>query len=268
MVAFFTLTYCLTWAYWIPLAMAGIRVAPGSNATHFPGLLGPALAALIVTALTRGEAGVVALARRLVEISRPTWKFAAYSLSPVMFLLLALASAHVSGTALPRWSDFAVYSGVPPLGAVPVLLLVLLFNGFGEETGWRGFALEPLQQRYGPLGGTFVLALLWAGWHIPAFFIVETYRNMTLPMIIGGFLLGICAGALVLSRIAERTNGSILGAALWHAGYNMTSATAASRGLVAAVTTTCVIAWAIALLVAEVRGRWTQRSVLAARRAA
>jgi len=76
---------------------------------------------------------------------------------------------------------------------------------------------------------------------------------MTLPMIIGGFGLGICAGALVLSRIAQRTNGSILAAAVWHAAYNMTSATAASRGIIAAVTTTAVIVWAVMLLVGAVR---------------
>jgi hypothetical protein len=44
----------------------------------------------------------------------------------------------------------------------------------------------------------------------PTFFIVETYRTMTVPMIIGGFGLGICAGAIVLSRIAQRTDGSVL----------------------------------------------------------
>ena len=74
-----------------------------------------------------------------------------------------------------------------------------------------------------------------------------------MPMIIGGFALGICAGALVLSRIAQRTCGSILAAALWHAGYNMTSATAASRGVVAAVTTTAVMVWAVVLLVGAAR---------------
>ena len=78
---------------------------------------------------------------------------------------------------------------------------------------------------------------------------------MTVPMIIGGFGLGICAGALVLSRIAQRTHGSILAAALWHASYNMTSATAASRGMVAAVTTTCVMVWAVVLLIRETRRR-------------
>ncbi len=106
-----------------------------------------------------------------------------------------------------------------------------------------------------------ILAALWAGWHTPTFFVVETYRNMTVPMIIGGFGLGICAGAIVLSRIAQRTNGSILAAALWHAVYNMTSATAASRGVIAAVTTTCVMVWATILVIGEVR-RGTHPSTL------
>jgi len=155
--------------------------------------------------------------------------FSLYSLSPLIFLVLAVALAKVTDAGLPPWSDFAIYSGVPPLGLLPVLLLVLLFNGFGEETGWRGFALAPLQHRYGPVAGTLILAALWAGWHTPAFFVVETYRNMSVPVIIGGFGLGICAGAIVLSRVAQRTRGSILAPALWHATYNMTSATAASR---------------------------------------
>jgi hypothetical protein len=84
---------------------------------------------------------------------------------------------------------------------------------------------------------------------------------MTVPTVIGGFGLGICAGAIVLSRIAQRTGGSVLAAALWHALYNMTSATAASRGVIAAVTTTCVMAWATVLLIGEAR-RGTRPSAL------
>lgn len=83
LLSFFVLAYGLSWAYWIPLALAGIRTAPGSTATHEPGLLGPALAAFIVTGLTQGRVGLTALARRLVLVSRPTWRFLAYSLSPV-----------------------------------------------------------------------------------------------------------------------------------------------------------------------------------------
>jgi len=262
LVSFFVLAYGFSWAYWIPLALAGVRTAPGSSTTHEPGLLGPALAALIITGVTEGRAGVVAFAKRLVLVSRPTSRFLIYSLSPLIFLGLALVVALVMQAPLPPWSDFAIYSGLPPLGLPAVLLLVLLFNGFGEEAGWRGFALEPLQRRFGPVRGTLMLAALWAGWHTPAFFVVETYRAMTVPMIIGGFGLGICAGAIVLSRIAQRTNGSVLAAALWHAFYNMTSATAASRGVVAAVTTTCVMVWATVLLIGEARRRTAPSALL------
>lgn len=258
-VTFFVLAYGLSWAYWIPLALAGVRVAPGSQSTHFPGLLGPALAAFIVTALTEGKRGIIALARRLVLVSRPMMRFWLYTLSPVLFLLVALLAAAALQMPVPPLADFTLYSGLPPVGLPAVVLLVILFNGFGEETGWRGFALVPLQRRFGPVGGTFVLALLWAAWHTPTFFVVETYRTMTVPMLVGGFGLGICAGALVLTRVAERTRGSVFAAALWHAGYNMTSATAASRGVIAAATTTAVMVWAVALLigVGRHRGRTT-----------
>ena len=262
LVSFFVLAYGLSWAYWIPLALAGVRTAPGSSTTHEPGLLGPAVAAFIITGVTEGRRGVGAFAKRLVLVSQPTWQFLIYSLSPLMFLGLAIVVAVVMHAPLPPWSAFAIYSGLPPLGLPVVLLLVLLFNGFGAEAGWRGFALEPLQRRFGPVGGTLILAVLWAGWHTPAFFVVETYRTMTVPMIIGGFGLGICAGAIVLSRIAQRTDGSVLAAALWHALYNMTSATAASRGVIAAVTTTCVMAWATVLLVGEARRRTRPSALL------
>jgi uncharacterized protein len=252
-VTFFVLAYGLSWASWLPLAIAGVQVGPGSRSTHFPGLLGPAFAAFIVTGTTDGRRGISALARRLVLVSRPTARFWLYALSPLLFLLVAVLAASAAQMPVPPLSDFTLYSGLPPFPLPVVVLLVMLFNGFGEETGWRGFALVPLQQRFGPTGGTFVLAILWAAWHTPTFFVVETYRGMTWPMLAGGFGLGICAGALVLSRVAQRTNGSILAPALWHTGYNMTSATAASRGVIAALATTAVMIWAVVLLVAVAR---------------
>ena len=150
---------------------------------------------------------------------------------------------------LPIWAPLAT------LTWAAAFLLLKNVNGRDSPNpiGWRGFALVPLQQRFGPVVGTLVLAVLWAAWHTPTFFIVETYRQMTLAMIVGGFGLGICAGALVLSRIAQRTNGSILAAALWHGAYNMTSGTAASRGMIAALTTTAVMVWAVVILIGAVR---------------
>jgi len=242
--SFVVLAYALSWAYWIPLAAQGAQVSPGGSVTHFPGLLGPAIAAFVIAALCGGSVDVAELLRRTLLVSRPSVRFVAYSLSPLGFLLLALVVAWIGGGAIPSLSDFGLYSGLPALPFPVVLLLVMLFSGYGEEIGWRGFAIAPLQKRFGPVKGTLVLAVVWAGWHVPAFWFVEGYRAMGVAGLIGGFGLGICAGTIVLARILNRTDGSVLAAALWHATYNLTSATAAGRGLVGAVTTTCVMVWA------------------------
>lgn len=143
-------------------------MTPGGTETHFPGLLGPAIAAYLVTALTEGWVGVRGLTKRLVLVRGPTWRFLGNALSPLAFIALALIAAALVG-ALPRWGDFALYSGLPPLGLPTVLVLVFLFNGLGEETGWRGFALARLQRRFGALPGALLLGLIWARWHVPAF---------------------------------------------------------------------------------------------------
>jgi membrane protease YdiL (CAAX protease family) len=251
--SFVTLAYAISWAVWIPLVLRGALVVPGGAITHFPGLLGPAAAAFIVVGLQEGSSGIGHLLRRMVSVSRPPSRFLLLSLSPLAFLALALVATELARRAVPTAPEFALYSGLPRLPLPAVIGLVFLFNGYGEEIGWRGFALERLQHRFGAVRGTLALALIWAGWHVPAFWFVEGYRNLGVATLLGGFGLGIIAGSLVLARVVGQTGGSILAAALWHAAYNMTSATAASQGSIGMVTTSCVMAWASVLLWQEWR---------------
>jgi membrane protease YdiL (CAAX protease family) len=260
-VSFFVLAYAISWSYWIPMLVTGQRVAPGSSTTHFPGLVGPAIAALLVQAALHGTAGLRELWRRMILVSRPSGRFWRYSLSPVGFLIAALAAMLAFSKPLPAVSDFARFSGLPELGLPIVVLLVLVFGGYGEELGWRGFALERLQARFGALGGALLLAVLWAGWHLPTFGVIQTYREMTPPMIVFGFLLGLTSGSLVLANVANRTSGSVLAASLWHATYNLTAATSAGGGFISGFTTSCVVVWAVVLVVLEVR-RDSGRSIL------
>ena len=59
LVAFFVLAYALSWSWVIPMAVAHEVVRRGvSWPTHLPALLGPAIAALAVTAWTLGRPGV------------------------------------------------------------------------------------------------------------------------------------------------------------------------------------------------------------------
>jgi membrane protease YdiL (CAAX protease family) len=51
--------------------------------------------------------------------------------------------------------------------AVPYFLAMLIVGGGQEEFGWRGYAQEPLQERFGVIGGSLVLGVVWGLWHFP-----------------------------------------------------------------------------------------------------
>jgi uncharacterized protein len=101
---------------------------------------------------------------------------------------------------------------------------------------------------------TLLLAALWAGWDAPLFFILASYGNFS-PLILPGFFIGLTAGALVLTSLYNGTRGSILAVAVWHASYNLAAATTAADGIIAAITTTCVIFWAVSLVQRERAGQ-------------
>jgi membrane protease YdiL (CAAX protease family) len=186
---------------------------------------------------------------------RPTgWRwYAAIAAPPVFFAAAAVAMA-AAGGGWPSARDLASYSGLPQLGLLGVFAVAVVVNGFGEETGWRGFALARLQRRHRPVVASLLLAAGWAGWHLPLFFILDSYRDFGV-VIVPGFLIGLACGAIVLTAVYNSTGGSVLAAALWHTVYNLTSATAASKGAIAAVVSTGVIVWALALVVADLRAR-------------
>jgi hypothetical protein len=94
------------------------------------------------------------------------------------------------------------------------------------------------------------LTATYEGWHLPLFFVLDSFRGFT-PVTLPGFVLGITCGAVILTWVYNGTGGSVLLVALWHITYNMTSATEAAKGTVAAVVSTFVMVWAIALVVLE-----------------
>ena len=59
---FIVVAYALSWAWTIPLALAGDVIQKGSGwPTHVPALLGPAIAAFVATAWLSGRVGLVDL---------------------------------------------------------------------------------------------------------------------------------------------------------------------------------------------------------------
>ena len=124
-VVFFVLAYVLSWSWAVPLAAAQLVVRRGVGwPTHLPALLGPAIAAVVVTVWTMGRPGVRDLLARLARWRVPLrWWLVA--VSPVAFLGLALAVMAAARQTLPDVADFGRFSGIPAMSLAGVLLLVV-----------------------------------------------------------------------------------------------------------------------------------------------
>ncbi len=156
--------------------------------------------------------------------------------------------------------DLWTYSGVgTSLGAVPTILIVFLFNGLGEEAGWRGFAVPRLLRNRSLTATSLIVAAMWAPWHLPLFFMMESFEAFTVPEIVG-WVVGLTAGSFLLTWLYRGSGGSVLLVAIWHTTFNFLSATPAASGTVAAITSTAVMIAAATIVVADRRSRRAART--------
>jgi membrane protease YdiL (CAAX protease family) len=256
LVAFFVLAYAVSWAWAMPFALTDQVVNRGDAwPTHYPALLGPAIAAVVVTAWTAGRAGLRDLLCRVLR-----WRVALLwwlvAVSPAIFLAVTLLVMAAVGEDLPAVADFGLFTGTPAIGLLGVFLLITFVGALGEETGWRGFALPHLQRRFSPLTATLILAPLWFFWHLPQFFIIATYRDFAVTEYVG-MILGLTAGAVILTWLYNWSGGSVLLVIVWHGVYNFVGATEAAVGVgvIAAAISTLVMVQGIALVVLDLLAR-------------
>jgi uncharacterized protein len=202
---FFVLTFLITWGLWVPRILA-----PDSLADPIAdlGTYGPAIAAVIAAALT---GNLRDLGARLVRWRVGWLWYALVLLGPAAFyaVLVALAAALGSSDDLVQPNVFQVVSGLAPF-----FVVLLLTDGFGEETGWRGFALPRLLARTGPLPASLLLGVVWAAWHLPLFWTVgnPNYGGSFLIM-----LVSLPAMSVLYTWLFQHTAGSTLIAILFHA---------------------------------------------------
>lgn len=246
LVFYFILAYAITWCFELPLVFStrGLIETRIPMAIHYLGAFGPMLAALIVTALTEGPAGIRALISHGCKWRVQVRYYAFAILAPIaLFTLAVLVNRVISG----EWPDLSLLGEadyLPYLGTLGALLLWILTYGLGEETGWRGYALPRLQKNYSAATSTLILAVLWAFWHVPAFFYRDTYIQMGLlgfPM----FLISITFATMVFTWLYNSTGGSLPLVILFHAFFNWLSVSGAGGDFAGFIMSVPVIIWAI-----------------------
>ncbi len=246
LIAYFILAFAFSWTIYLLLVAVqqGWTDAQIPYAIHYLGSFGPAFAALIVTALTTGRDGLRELGGRMIKW-RVGWGYAAFAiLSPILLFLVAIIVVRAIKGEWPDLRLLGQANYLPYLGW-GVLPLWLISFGFGEEIGWRGFALPRLQNTMNVSKATLILALVWALWHMPAFFYLDTIQNLGGLLIIPGFLIGILFGAVVFTWLYNGTGGSILMVVIWHALFDLLTASKAGQNIIPVITSAGVIAWAL-----------------------
>lgn len=243
LIVYFVLAYVISWSIAIPLALEkqGMIRPILPYWTHYFVAYGPMLSALVITGVREGYGGIKELVQRIFKWNvRPIWWVAA--LSP---LILGLPAGLILNLVMPgriTLSSLGEVNFLPNIGMGALALWIFTF-GFGEETGWRGFALPRLQKNRSALSATFILTILWALWHLPAFFYLFD------PAIAIGWAIGLFAGAIVFTWLLNSSQGSILMVAIFHGCFNFITASDAGNGILAAVVSTVVMVWAALIIV-------------------
>lgn len=231
---FVLLAFGISWALWVPAALASHGVIPAvlpATASSLLGAFGPSIAALILTWNAEGGPGLRGLLRRLGIWRVGIGWYGVALLWPAGVSLLTTAIAMLLGSAAPAFSQPPILALAPlpadVMAATPVLALLpalffqqtLLGSSMGEELGWRGYALPRLQLRHSAFRASLELGLVWAMWHLPLWL---AKGHPIQGAALGWAGLNLLATSVVFAWLLNNTRGSLLLALLLHSSIALT----------------------------------------------
>jgi hypothetical protein len=171
----------------------------------------PFIAASILTCREAGWDGVRLLWERSFDytrIRRKIW---------YMPLLLLIPAVTILQYGLMRLMGVSIPGLQFPLLMMPVYFLVFFVLAIGEEVGWSGYALDPLQDRCGALPAGIILGTAWALWHL------VPYALANAPLWVAGQCIATVLIRILMVWLYNNTGGSVFGMILFHAMINMGS---------------------------------------------
>jgi membrane protease YdiL (CAAX protease family) len=199
---FLLLLFALSISLWIFGSIYDVQIFPGFNLYQLP-LAMPMVTALILIYREGGKAGVVELLKRTYDcrnIKSKVWYFPMLLMIPSIGLVEYLI-VRLSGASLPS-PQFSVAT----LGYISVF-----FMTYGEELGWTGYLIDPMQERWSALKSGILLGIVWAVIHFPIHFI----NGYSFQWIFWHGLYTVAVRVLMV-WIYNNTGRSLFGMALTH----------------------------------------------------
>jgi hypothetical protein len=164
------LAFGISWLLWTPAILNALGIIDFPFRIGIIGTFGPMAAALLLTFSRQGKDGLSGLLRRSYSIRFSViWWLVAILLWPALQGIALLMAVYLGGDTVP---DILLFS--EPLSIIPPFLLGFFLGGpLGEEMGWRGYALDRLQNKYNALISSLILGVIWAFWHLPLYITPE-----------------------------------------------------------------------------------------------
>jgi membrane protease YdiL (CAAX protease family) len=207
---FFLLVVCLSLPFYLAGALTSFQLLPGLPVSSLI-LVCPVTAALILVQRESQTPGIKGLLKRSFDYKRTgarIWYLPTILLMPAIMVLSYIVQQSTGGS-LPA-------PQISVLGAL-ALCCALFVAALGEELGFSGYVIDPMQDRWGALGASILLGSFWALWHIVP--LVEASRS---PSWIAGWCVGTVAARTIIVWLYNNTGRSVFAAALFHATINIT----------------------------------------------
>ena len=218
---FFAATFVVAWLIWSPAILW--RGDEPNLLFVVLGTFAPSVMGIVFTYLTQDRAGWRDFWARVIDVRRIGWRWwiVIVLVFPVVNAVANVLYTFLGGTP-PSLTEVGKNLANPGL-MFQLVLANLIISGFSEELGWRGYALDRLQRRWGALAASLILGLVHGFWHIPLFFIPGITQGEMGLFSVGAlvFLAGTVAGAVVFTWVYNNTQRSILAAILLHFMVNL-----------------------------------------------
>ncbi len=209
---FFLIVYGLSIPLWLIETFIDVKGLPlDIPITDILAAFTPLIAATILVHKEEGRGGISELFKRILDFKRITKKiwYVPIILLPFLMYLLIYVVIRITGLSLP--SEFHI-----SLLSIPVLILLFFIGAVVEEIGYMGYAIDPMQERFGALTANILIGIPWAIWHYPS--IIQQGHNLTW---IAWGTLGTVAVRVLIVWIYNNTGKSLFACILFHTMLNV-----------------------------------------------
>ena len=221
---FFLITFGISWLIWLPGVLDALNLIDFHLTNSIYSMLNlfggfaPTITCFLLLIIRNKKDEIKALFKSLIEFRNigKIWWIPLLLLYPLIELIAFLINMISGGTV-----SVSFLLSQPWLIPIYFLGSLLPFtNAFREEFGWRGYALNRIQNKWNALFSSILLGLIWGFWHLPLYFF-PTSQKIYGYIPFWAFMIEAIIISCLMTWIFNNTKSSMLSAILFHTIVNL-----------------------------------------------